>query len=124
MTAGSSKGCTSRNLSDPIPDAEWPTRALRHVANAFPELSGLRVAHAWAGAIDTMPDLLPVIAHVQSIPGLVIASGFSGHGFVLGPGAGMLVSRVVMNEAPATEMKPYRLTPFSDGTPIKSPEMM
>ncbi|MBB5413524.1 glycine/D-amino acid oxidase-like deaminating enzyme [Paraburkholderia sp. HC6.4b] len=109
---------------NPVPDAEWPTRALQNVATVFPELSGLRIAHAWAGAIDTMPDLVPVMSHVESKPGLVIASGFSGHGFGLGPGAGMLVSRIVTDDATGIETQPYRLTRFSDGTRLAKPEMM
>jgi glycine/D-amino acid oxidase-like deaminating enzyme len=109
---------------DPRPDREWLERALRNVANVFPELSGLRIAHAWAGAIDTTPDLVPVISKVDAKPGLVIASGFSGHGFGLGPGAGLLVSRLVLGEAPGFNIDAYRLTRFSDGTRLASPEMM
>jgi glycine/D-amino acid oxidase-like deaminating enzyme len=59
---------------DPRPDTEWLTRALQNVAAVFPELSGMRVAHAWAGAIDTMPDLVPVISAVDARPGLVWCS--------------------------------------------------
>ncbi|WP_459909924.1 NAD(P)/FAD-dependent oxidoreductase [Caballeronia sp. HLA56] len=109
---------------DPRPDNEWLGRALQNVASVFPELSHMRIAHAWAGAIDTMPDLVPVISKVEAKPGLVIASGFSGHGFGLGPGAGMIVSRLVMDEVPQFDIHPYRLARFSDGTKLGSPEMM
>ena len=111
-------------ILDPRVDSEWLERGLRNVARVFPELSGLRIAHAWAGAIDTTPDLVPIISKVDAKPGLVIASGFSGHGFGLGPGAGLLASRLVMDEAPQFDMGPYRLTRFSDGTKLNSPEMM
>jgi glycine/D-amino acid oxidase-like deaminating enzyme len=109
---------------EPRADTEWLERALQNVANVFPELSGLRIAHAWAGAIDTTPDLVPVISKVDAKPGLVIASGFSGHGFGLGPGAGLLASRLIMDEAPQLDVRPYRLARFSDGTKLSSPEMM
>jgi glycine/D-amino acid oxidase-like deaminating enzyme len=109
---------------DPRPDTEWLQCALQNVARVFPELSGLRIAHAWAGAIDTTPDLVPVISKVNANPGLVIASGFSGHGFGLGPGAGMLVSRLVMDDAPQFNIAPFRLARFSDGTTLSSPQMM
>jgi glycine/D-amino acid oxidase-like deaminating enzyme len=109
---------------DPRPDTEWLQCALQNVARVFPELSGLRIAHAWAGAIDTTPDLVPVISKVDAKPGLVIASGFSGHGFGLGPGAGMLVSRLVMDDAPQFNIAPFRLARFSDGTTLSSPQMM
>lgn len=111
-------------ILDPRVDSEWLERGLRNVARVFSELSGLRIAHAWAGAIDTTPDLVPIISKVDAKPGLVIASGFSGHGFGLGPGAGLLASRLVMEEAPQFDMAPYRLTRFSDGTKLNSPEMM
>jgi glycine/D-amino acid oxidase-like deaminating enzyme len=109
---------------DPRPDMEWLQRSLQNVASVFPELAGLRIAHAWAGAIDTTPDLVPVISKVDAKPGLVIASGFSGHGFGLGPGAGMLVSQIVMNDTPQFDIRPYRLSRFFDGTVLNAPEMM
>jgi glycine/D-amino acid oxidase-like deaminating enzyme len=109
---------------DPQPDTEWLTRALQNVAGVFPELANLRIAHAWAGAIDTTPDLVPVISKVDAKPGLVIASGFSGHGFGLGPGAGILVSRLVMNETAQFDIQPYELGRFSNGSILRSPEMM
>jgi glycine/D-amino acid oxidase-like deaminating enzyme len=109
---------------DPRPDTEWLQCALQNVARVFPELSALRIAHAWAGAIDTTPDLVPVISKVDAKPGLVIASGFSGHGFGLGPGAGMLVSRLAMDAAPKFDIAPFRLARFSGGTTLSSPQMM
>jgi glycine/D-amino acid oxidase-like deaminating enzyme len=54
----------------------------------------------------------------------VIASGFSGHGFGLGPGAGMLVSRLVMDAAPKFDIAPFRLARSSGGTTLSSPQMM
>lgn len=106
---------------NPRPDKEWLRGALQNVATVFPELSDLRIVHGWAGAIDTTPDLVPVIAKVEARPGLVIASGFSGHGFGLGPGAGVLVSRLVLDEATQFDMGPYRLARLSDGTKLSSP---
>ena len=71
----------------------------RVVMNATPDafsspkrtaLASVEVKQAWAGRIDMTPDLIPVISKVPSIKGLTIATGFSGHGFGLGPGAGRL----------------------------------
>lgn len=111
-------------ILDPRPDTEWLDRALHNVARVFPELAGMRIAHAWAGAIDTTPDLVPVISKVDAKPGLVIASGFSGHGFGLGPGAGLLVSRIVTEDAPQFDISPFRLARFSDGSVLNTPQMM
>ena len=49
------------------------------------------ITAAWAGYIDSTPDGIPAISEVPGLPGLILAAGFSGHGFGIGPGAGHLV---------------------------------
>lgn len=109
---------------DPKPDLEFVKLALDNVKRAIPQLSDLRVVHAWAGAIDTTPDLIPIISDVATLPGLYLATGFSGHGFALGPAAGELVADMVTGSEPMMDIAPYRLSRFTDGTSIKVPEMM
>lgn len=111
-------------ILDPAPDMSLVRQALRQLTEEIPALASLTVTGAWGGLIDTAPDLVPVISSVDAIPGLVIASGFSGHGFGIGPGAGHLVRNIVMNETPLTDLTPYRLNRFSDGSAIRRPEMM
>jgi len=62
--------------------------------------------------IDVTPDGVPVISAVPSLPGFFIASGFSGHGFGIGPGAGDLVADLVVGDAPLVDPKPYRYERF------------
>ena len=78
----------------------------------------MKVAGSWAGYIDATPDLLPVISPVDSLPGLFLATGFSGHGFGIGPGAGKLAADLVMGRAPTVDPAPFRFSRFSDGTKI------
>jgi len=80
--------------------------------------------HAWAGAIDTTPDLIPIVSDVAKMPGFYLATGFSGHGFALGPAAGELVADMVTGGEPTMDISPYRLGRFTDGTLVKVPEMM
>jgi glycine/D-amino acid oxidase-like deaminating enzyme len=49
---------------------------------------------------------------VPSLPGFYIASGFSGHGFGIGPGAGRLAADLVMGENPIVDAAPYRFGRF------------
>jgi glycine/D-amino acid oxidase-like deaminating enzyme len=109
---------------EPHIDAEWIEQAIRNVTAVFPELRGVRVVQAWAGLIDTTPDLVPVISRVPSLPGLVIATGFSGHGFGLGPGAGKLISQVVLNDDPYCDITHFDLARFSSGAPVRRPGLM
>jgi glycine/D-amino acid oxidase-like deaminating enzyme len=46
------------------------------------------VEQSWAGMIDATPDVVPVMDQISSCPGLFLTTGFTGHGFGIGPGAG------------------------------------
>ena len=63
----------------------WATRLLPTIGNA-------RVARVWGGLIDNTPDALPVIERTPEIDGLIVAAGFSGHGFCLGPVTGEILA--------------------------------
>jgi glycine/D-amino acid oxidase-like deaminating enzyme len=73
--------------------------------NAFRDVS---VAKSWAGMIDVMPDAIPVISGIDKLPRFFIATGFSGHGFGIGPGAGRLMADMVMDAPPQVGSTPLR----------------
>jgi glycine/D-amino acid oxidase-like deaminating enzyme len=100
---------------DPAPDPDLVARGLAELRAAWPDLAGAEVAHAWGGSIDSTPDAVPVISAVPQMKGLVLAAGFSGHGFGIGPGAGRLAADLVCGDAPAVDPHPYRYARFFDG---------
>jgi len=85
-------------------------------AAALPMFKEAKIAHRWGGVIDVTPDALPVISPIAAIPGLFLSSGYSGHGFGLGPAAGRLTADMVLGNAKAEELKPYRFERFADGS--------
>ncbi len=93
----------------PETDAAINAEALRNLAAAWPGFAGAVAQEAWAGMIDITPNSLPVIAPVERIPGLTIASGFSGHGFGTSPAAGQLAADLVTAATPIVDPTPYRL---------------
>lgn len=101
---------------DPPPDNAWLDRARAAMEAVFPMLKGVPTVQSWAGYIDATPDAVPVIAPVQSLPGLIIATGFSGHGFGIGPGAGHLAADIAMGRTPIVDPSPFRYERFIDGT--------
>jgi glycine/D-amino acid oxidase-like deaminating enzyme len=111
-------------ILDPAIDREFLQPALDTLVKNFPQLQGIRVVQSWAGAIDTTPDLLPIIDRSSKLPGLVIASGFSGHGFGLGPGSGKLISQIVRNETPYCDIAPFAVDRFARGNAIRKPAHM
>jgi glycine/D-amino acid oxidase-like deaminating enzyme len=101
---------------DPEPDRIVVERARDATADAFPVFRNAVVAESWGGMIDVMPDAVPVIAPVDSLPGFYIATGFSGHGFGIGPGAGKLVADIVAGDPTLVDPTPFRLSRFTDGS--------
>lgn len=99
-------------VADPEP-ADWVLdQAAENVANAYPFFAGMKAAGRWGGLIDVMPDALPVIGPVPTFPGLFVATGFSGHGFGLSPGAGRLAAELVSGDTPCVDPGPFRLERF------------
>ena len=101
---------------DPAPDPSAMANAPAELAKMFPAFAGLQVVESWAGLMDVTPDVVPVIGPVDSLPGFFIASGFSGHGFGIGPGAGRLMADLVAGDTPVVDPAPFRLGRFADGT--------
>ncbi|HUZ63573.1 MAG TPA: FAD-binding oxidoreductase [Acetobacteraceae bacterium] len=101
---------------DPEPAASINTAALAALARAFPVFGQARIAQQWAGMIDVTPDAVPVIGPVESVPGFFVATGFSGHGFGIGPGAGRLMADLVTGDAPVVDPAAFRLSRFTDGS--------
>ncbi len=109
---------TTRRV-DPAPDAGSLEKARANLERVFPVFRGVATVASWSGLIDATPDLLPVISTVDAIPGFYISTGFSGHGFGIGLGAGRLTADLVMGRTPLVDTAPFRFGRFSDGTDIK-----
>lgn len=104
---------------DPAPHHTANVQVLAQLKKAIPAFAPAVIAQEWAGLIDTMPDIIPVISPLPGVEGLIVATGFSGHGFGIGPGAGRLVADMVCNETPLVDPSPFHISRFSDGTKIR-----
>ncbi|NWL47426.1 D-amino-acid oxidase [Pseudomonas hunanensis] len=100
-------------VQDPQANQSLNEDALRNLRAAWPVFEQARISAAWAGTIDVTPDSNPVIGPVASIPGLTLATGFSGHGFGTSPAAGQLAADLVSQQAPLIDPRPYRFERFA-----------
>jgi len=85
----------------------------------FPKLESAELVETWAGMIETTPDVIPVIDEVESLPGFYIATGFSGHGFGIGPGAGKAIAGMLTDNDSGIPLDEFRLSRFFDGTKLE-----
>jgi glycine/D-amino acid oxidase-like deaminating enzyme len=100
---------------DPKPRESVLREACEVLPRIFPVFAGMQVAQSWGGMIDVTPDAVPVISEVATIPGFFIATGFSGHGFGIGPAAGRLAADLVAGDTPVVDPAPFRFARFAEG---------
>jgi len=93
---------------DPHPSMRGNAQAWKKLTDAFPAFHNARIAQSWAGYIDVTPDAMPVMDAVPNVPGLFLASGFSGHGFGIGPAAGEAMAQLVQGKQTTVDLKPFR----------------
>jgi glycine/D-amino acid oxidase-like deaminating enzyme len=102
----------------PEPEARVLGEMREALERFLPGLAAVPFVETWAGMIDATPDILPVIAPVEAIGDFYVATGFSGHGFGIGPGAGRLVAQMVSGSADPAALAGFRLGRYFDGSPI------
>jgi glycine/D-amino acid oxidase-like deaminating enzyme len=100
---------------EPAPNLVKVARAHAELQRTLPSLPPLGIAERWAGYIDATPDLLPVLGEAPGPRGFVFATGFSGHGFAMGPVAGRLVSELIADGKPSLDISGLRFSRFAEG---------
>ncbi len=99
---------------------ETPAEALAHLAQGalmVPALRHIGFLRTWAGTLAMTPDHLPIIGPVAGLGGYLLATGFSGHGFCLGPIAGKLLSELVADGEPSISLAALNLARFERDAP-------
>jgi glycine/D-amino acid oxidase-like deaminating enzyme len=106
-------------ILDPEPNHGALREVLAEVKRMIPGAAQAQIERSWAGYIDMTPDLLPVLDRLQQPAGLVLATGFSGHGFGLGPAVGKVVSELVADGKSSLDLHALRFARFTDGTRLR-----
>ena len=105
----------ANRILDPVPDQKQIDETYRRACQLFGAFKQTRVAAQWAGYIDSTPDGIPAIGAVAGRPGFILAAGFSGHGFGIGPGAGHLIADLVTGQTPLVDPSDYGFDRFTTG---------
>ena len=99
---------------EPQPNPAIVRETRQSLLRLIPSLGSVDIQRAWAGIIDATPDAVPVLGEVPSVRGFIFATGFSGHGFALGPGAGKVIAELILDGKPSVDLTPLRYTRFRE----------
>ncbi len=84
----------------------------RGIMKYFPDLKDAKIVRTWAGEQDVCKDGVPVLGFVDEVPGLVVACGFTGHGFGIAPAVGEQLSRLIVDGETDVDLTPLRYDRF------------
>ncbi len=93
------------------------------ITKVLPPVRGLSVVRQWAGLYDMTPDAHPILGSTPC-EGFYLACGFSGHGFMLGPVTGKLISEIVCDERPSIDIHGLDLGRFERGELVIEPSVV
>ena len=100
-------------------DVDWPwlETVLEAGISRFPRMEDARLAErqCWAGLYEVTPDHMPVLGRHPALPNYLDASGFSGHGVMHSPAAGLLMAEEILDgRATTIDIDELRITRFAD----------
>lgn len=97
-------------------DQAFGEQVLQHARHRLPALGNITLADGRAGLYEMTPDAHPVLGPVPGIQGFVCACGFSGHGFMHSPAAGMLIAEhITTGRTSSLDITPLHITRFAEG---------
>ena len=100
---------------------DWLERVGEVVAHRAPRLLDVGIAGGWTGFYETTPDHNALVGEAAGVSRFLYATGFSGHGFLLGPAIGEVMRDLVLGHAPAVDVSAFSAERFARG--VTRPEL-
>ena len=84
----------------------------RAIMGYIPALKNAKIVRTWGGWLDLSIDGVPVISPVEEVPGLILATAFTGHGFGSAPAVGYMLAQMVVGEKTIVDISSLRYDRF------------
>jgi len=94
-------------------DPDYTDNILERALDRIPRLETAEIANQWAGLYETTPDHRSIIGWEPSVGGMFLVTGFSGHGLMHAPAAGIVTAEIITGQTPSldvTDLSPERFT--------------
>lgn len=100
-------------------DEDWRLQHIERAVERMPLLADAEISAEWAGLYEVTPDDQPILGAVPEVDGLFVCAGFSGHGLMHGPAAGLLMSEEILDGRASTiDIDALRIARFSTGSVV------
>src|SRR2546425_1842307 len=108
-------------MSDPKEPSSWREsvdwdfldRVIEVGVKRYPLLENAGIRHAWTGLYEVTPDANPVLGPASDVSNLILANGFSGHGFMHGPALGKAIAEIILDgKASTVDVSEFSLDRF------------
>jgi sarcosine oxidase subunit beta len=97
-------------------DDAWMARTVEALCRRLPVFEYARIKRGWAGFYEVTPDHNPLLGPVDEVEGVLVAAGFSGHGFMQGPAVGQCIAELVLDgRARSVDLSPFAPGRFRTG---------
>jgi FAD-dependent oxidoreductase domain-containing protein 1 len=101
-------------------DVRWETEFYPALVRRLPAAVDVSDVHGWAGHYEMTPDHNPVLGEHPALGGFIVASGFSGHGLMMSPATGLVVSELVrLGESRTFDILPFAVDRFARGALVR-----
>ncbi len=95
----------------------WLTRLGEAVERRAPALREAGLRGGWAGLYEMTPDHNALVGEADGVARFLYATGFSGHGFLMGPAVGEVVRDLYLGRPPAVDVASLTASRFTDASP-------
>ena len=104
-----------REAEESLSDHRYTEKCVELALHMMPgKMAELRVLKIQEGHYDTTPDGQPVLGRVSGREGYTLMTGFSGHGYMLAPAIGMVLSEILTGQRPSIDIEGLHLERFQE----------
>jgi sarcosine oxidase subunit beta len=100
-------------------DPDYTDAILEKALYRIPQLEEAEIANRWAGLYETTPDHHAIIGWEPTVSGMFHVTGFSGHGFMQAPAAGLVAAEILTDKEPPVDISPLSPKRFTTGVIVK-----
>jgi len=92
---------------------EWLAGLGQAIERRAPAISEVGLAAGWAGLYEMTPDHNGLVGEAAEVSRFLYATGFSGHGFLMGPAIGEVMRDLYLGRTPVVDVSPLSATRFA-----------